>query len=387
MRIAFISAMHGLPWGGSEELWSQAAVQLKLAGHEVRASVMYWPQLSEKLDALTSCGIELETYRPPSYLVGPGRDVWNRVSRSYRGSFARLKRFQPDLVVISQGHNAGGFDWAKICRDAAIPYVIIVQCNGEQWWFDDRALSQAVASYTGAQKVFCVSRRNLDLLRLQLGEPVLNGEVIWNPYNVSSEPAPAWPAENGKWRLACVGRIDVAAKGQDVLLQTLALQEWRSRPIEVNLFGSGPHELGLQRDAAMLNLNQVHFRGYVNDIRAIWQQNHILVMPSRYEGLPLALVEAMWCARPAIVTDVGGNAELCIDDETGFVAAAPTVSSFSGALQRAWDRREDWLHLGRAARARVENLIPRDAVAVFCEKLKVCATAESLLAQSKSVLS
>lgn len=367
--------MHTRPWGGSEELWSQAATQLKRAGHDVQASVVYWPRLSDKVTALTQHGIRLETH--PSYHVGRARRIWNKLSLSSRRSYGRLKRFNPDLVIISQGHNSGGFDWAKICREAAIPYVIIVHCNCGLWWFQEQVVGEAVASYTAARRIFCVSRSNLDLLCLQVGEPLLNGEVVWNPYKVSPERAPAWPDESGGWRLACVARMDLAAKGQDLLLQTLARPEWRDRAVELNFFGAGPDELALRRLAGMLQLNNVHFRGQVNDIRAIWEQNHLLVLPSRYEGLPLALVEAMWCGRPAVVTDVGGNAELCVDDETGFVAPAATLSSFTHALQRAWERRKEWLHLGQAARARVENQIPKDPVALFCERLKACAGARS----------
>ena len=374
MRFAFISTMDGWPWGGSEELWSQAAIQLKRAGHDVQASVEYWPQLSDKVTVLAKHGIGLETHF--SYQVGRCRLVWNKVSLSERRSYGRLKRFNPDLVIISQGTNAGGFDWAKVCREAAIPYVIIVQCNSELWWFREQ-FSEAVASYAAARRVFCVSRNNLELLRLQVGEPLLNGEVVCNPYNVSPERIPAWPDESGGWRLACVARIDLAAKGQDLLLQILARPEWRDRPVELNFFGTGPHELALRRMAGMLQVNNVHFRGHVNDIRAIWEQNHLLVLPSRYEGLPLTLVEAMWCGRPAVVTDVGGNAELCVDNETGFVAPATTVSSFAHALQRAWERRKEWPRLGQAARVRVENQIPKDPVALFCERLKACAAAKS----------
>jgi glycosyltransferase involved in cell wall biosynthesis len=84
----------------------------------------------------------------------------------------------------------------------------------------------------------------------------------------------------------------------------------------------------------------------------------------------------MWCGRPAVVTDVGGNAELCLDDETGFVAPAATLSSFTHTLERAWERRKEWLRLGHAARARAENKIPKDPVALFCERLKACAVAK-----------
>ena len=115
----------------------------------------------------------------------------------------------------------------------------------------------------------------------------------------------------------------------------------------------------------------------MNDVRAIWEQNHLVLQPSRYEGVPLSLVEAMWYGRPAVVTDVGRTAELCVDNETGFIAPAATVSSFCDALERAWDRREDWLRIGQAARARAEKEIPKDPVGEFCERLKVCAAASS----------
>jgi glycosyltransferase involved in cell wall biosynthesis len=217
-----------------------------------------------------------------------------------------------------------------------------------------------------------VSASNLDLLRQQLGEPLKNAEVVRNPYNTSTASPPPWPDEREGWRLASVARIEIAAKGQDLLLQTLARPEWRDRPVELNLYGSGPDDSALRRMAGMLQLKNVKFHGHVTDIRAIWAQNHLLVLPSRFEGLPLVLVESMWCGRPAVVTDVGGNAELCVDGETGFVAPAATPSIFASALQRAWDRRLEWQRMGQNARIRVEELIPKDPVALFCERLKSC---------------
>jgi glycosyltransferase involved in cell wall biosynthesis len=375
MRFAFVSTMADWPWGGSEELWSQTAVRLKRAGHDVQASVAYRPRLSDKITLLARQGIRLEIY--PSYRVGMARRIWNKLTLRYRRSYGRLKRFKPDLVIISQGHNSGGLNWAKICREASIPYVLIVHCNSEHWWFEDREVEEAAASYKSAQKVFCVSRSNLNLLRMQLGDPMQNGEIVWNPYKVSAESIPAWPVENGRWRLACVARLDPAAKGQELLLQVLARPEWRARPIELNVFGEGPHEFALRRLAGMLQLNDVHFHGQVSDIKAIWEQNHLLVLPSRYEGLPLVLVEAMWCGRPAVVTDVAGNTEVCVDNETGFVAPAPTVALLADTLQRAWDRRGDWQRMGQAARARAESQIPRDPIAVFADRLRSCVDTTS----------
>lgn len=371
MKFAFVSTMCGYPWGGSEELWSQTASRLKQDGHDIQATVSFHPQLSHKVTALAEQGIKVAIYprHPHTYISR----IVNKLALRRRRIYRRLKRFNPELAVISQGHNAGGFEWAKACVEASIPYVFIVQSNSEHMWFHDSEIEEAVALYKGAQKVFCVSRSNLDLLRLQLGEPLENGEVVWNPYNVRPESITAWPEKNGRWKLACVARLETQAKAQELLLQVLARPEWRDRPIELNFFGKGPHEHTLQRLARMLQLEHVNFCGHVANIQQVWEHNHLLVLPSRYEGLPLALVESMWCGRPAVVTEVAGNTEVCIDNETGFVVPAPTVPLLSDTLQRAWDRREDWQSMGQAARARAECMIPKDPIALFTEKLKSCA--------------
>jgi glycosyltransferase involved in cell wall biosynthesis len=369
MKFAFISTMDGSPWGGSEELWVQVAAQLNHDAHDVQASVHYWPQLSPRITALAEQGIQIETHCEQQMQPPPARRFWKNFSRGGYSSFDWLKRFSPDLAVISQGYNAGGFAWAKACRESAIPYVLLVHCNSELWWFRDQ-LEDAVAAYTGARKVFCVSHKNLQLLRVQLGEPLPNAEVVWSPCNVSPGPPPAWPDEAAGLRLACVARLDVIAKGQDLLIQALARPEWRARPVELNLYGTGMDEAMLRRMADLLQVKSVHFRGHVSDVRAIWAQNHLMVLPSRSEGLPLTLIEAMWCARPSVVTDIGGSAELCVDNETGFVAPAPTVDLFAAALQRAWDRRADLRRIGQAARAHVEQRIPKNPARVFAEQLQ-----------------
>ena len=52
MRFMLSARWQGWSWGGSEELWSQAATQLKMAGHDVQASVVYWPRQSDKVAVL-----------------------------------------------------------------------------------------------------------------------------------------------------------------------------------------------------------------------------------------------------------------------------------------------------------------------------------------------
>ena len=373
MRFTFISTMSGAPWGGSEELWSQTALRLHQEGHEVSASVAWWPQLSPKVAALADRGIEVFVRQSESSRLSAR--LWRRVKRQFqqleKPEFKWLRGQQPGLVVISHGGNGGDYGWMNFCREAGLAYVSIVHCNTEGWWPKDEEGAEMDKSFRAAKKVFCVSRHNLELLERQIGESLPNAEVAWNPYNVLPEQPPVWPPENGVWKLACVARLEPAAKGQDLLLTILSQPKWRERPVEMNFYGTGPCEQSLKKLANHLQAKNVHFRGHVADVRNIWAENHLLVLPSRYEGLPLALVEAMYCGRPAVVTDIGGNAEMCVDGETGFVAAAPAVVLLEQTLERAWSQRDNWQSMGKLARARVEQLVPKDPVEDFCKKLAV----------------
>ena len=77
MLFAFISRMEGSPWGGSEELWSQAAARLRAMGHGVLASVVGWEGVRPpKLKELEDMGIEV-SYRFPAKTP----PIWQRVLR------------------------------------------------------------------------------------------------------------------------------------------------------------------------------------------------------------------------------------------------------------------------------------------------------------------
>ena len=115
----------------------------------------------------------------------------------------------------------------------------------------------------------------------------------------------------------------------------------------------GDNRGSLERLAQRLGLaDRVVFEGHVAGVEKIWSLNHVLVMPSRIEGLPLAIIEAMLCGRPVVATDVAG-AEV-VDGVTGFLAEAATVGSVGNALERFWPARRLG-KLGRQPRRRYAN--------------------------------
>jgi len=98
-------------------------------------------------------------------------------------------------------------------------------------------------------------------------------------------------------------------------------------------------------------------------------RGEVLVLPSRTEGLPLALIEAMMCGRFGIVTNEGGTSEVVEEGRTGFIANAAKVDELDHAMERAWAVRKEWESIGKAAGRAVRTMVPLDPVASFTAKL------------------
>lgn len=359
MRFAFISTMDGAPWGGSEELWYQAAMHLRVAGHDVLACVTHWPEVPVPIAHLVRRGA-IVVARPRTRSGAAGiASAWKRIAE-----------FRPDIVCISQGAAMCGVDWMLSCLEATIPYAVICQANFEYWWPDDERADRLRKAFGGCLHAGFVSHRNRRLFETQIGEPLPTAAVVRNPFLVPYEVSTDWPEVAAPIRLACVGRLEPKAKGQDLIIEVMAAEKWRSRGLQVCFFGSGPCAGNLRRLVALHGLEaSLSFAGHVGDVTSIWRTHHALLLPSRYEGLPLSLVEAMLCGRIGIVTDVGGDTEILEDGVTGFVAAAPTAGCLDTALERAWTRKNEWREMGRAAARAIREHVPPDPAGVYAQTL------------------
>jgi len=257
------------------------------------------------------------------------------------------------------------------CIGAGVPYVWVCQANSETWALNDALVERLRVAYGGARNCCFVSNANHRLLEIQIGDSIRNARVVRNPFNVGYDTEMEWPDEGPPWRLAYVGRVEPAVKGQDLLLQALTREKWRGRELIVDIHGSGAMEQSTRRLVTRLGLNdKVRFMGFSESVEEIWRSNHALVLTSRLEGLPLAVIEAMLCGRPVIVTDVGGNREVVDDNETGFVAPSAVVDAVDEVLERAWNARYNWKRMGAEAARRIRERVPSDPIGAFAEILR-----------------
>lgn len=132
-----------------------------------------------------------------------------------------------------------------------------------------------------------------------------------------------------------------------------ALRRMRASPLALHLFGDGPQRAALEAQAAELpSWVRPVFHGFRFDLAAVLPGLDAVVLPSRNEGMPLALIEAMAAGCAVVATAVGGVPDLVDDGEDGLLARPEDPSALAAALERALGDAALRESLGCAARER-----------------------------------
>ncbi len=168
-------------------------------------------------------------------------------------------------------------------------------------------------------------------------------------------PDPARPERD----IICVARMDYA-KGVDVLLHAWGRMlceptEWRAhlKP-RLRLVGEGVCGAQMERIVAGLGIqDSVEFLGSRADVVDLLQQSWGFVMPSRWEGMPNALLEAMACGLPCVATRVSGSEDIIADGVNGLLVEPEHPAEMAQALRRILEDAELAQRLGWEGRATV----------------------------------
>lgn len=161
-----------------------------------------------------------------------------------------------------------------------------------------------------------------------------------------SDPVPRTARPDGPLRCVTVGRMH-EQKGFDVLLDALA----RLPDVEVCLVGDGVERGSLEAQARELGIaDRVEFAGWLDDPSPQLGRADLFLLPSRYEGLPLSIIEAMFAELPVIASDVGSVRELVAEGKTGLLVRSGDPGELADAVRRLGADPERRRALGVAGR-------------------------------------
>ena len=165
--------------------------------------------------------------------------------------------------------------------------------------------------------------------------------------------------------IGSIGRLD-RQKGYDVLLHALALLP---DPALV-LVGDGPERRSLEDVARRLGLDdRVSFAGWHGEPRRHLTTFDVFVLPSRFEGFPLAVVEAMLARLPVVASAVGSVPEAVREGKTGLLVPPEEPAALAVALQRLLAAPSLRLRLGDQGRALALDRFTSAAMARSFERL------------------
>jgi glycosyltransferase involved in cell wall biosynthesis len=248
-----------------------------------------------------------------------------------------VRRFHPDVVHSHMVHaNLLSRVTRLFCR---MPVLVCTAHNideGGRWRERMYRLTDRLADVTTN-----VSKAGVERYVRVGAAPA--GRIRWVPNGIDTSRFERSPAARIALRsvfdvadafvFLAVGRLE-RAKGFDVLLQALSLVRTQNDNWVVLIAGDGSQRVKLDAQASSLGLGSeiVRFLGVRNDVPDLMAAADALVLPSRWEGLPMVLLEAASAGLPVVATDVGGNAEVVVDEETGFLVPPDDAEALGRAM-------------------------------------------------------
>jgi glycosyltransferase involved in cell wall biosynthesis len=183
-------------------------------------------------------------------------------------------------------------------------------------------------------------------------------------------PELAWQRRldwRGAPRAVFVGRL-AAEKGLDLLVSAWPLVRARYPEARLTLIGDGPQRLALEEMVKTLGMTlgpgqAVDMPGTAPEPNELLRGADLFILPSREEGMSIALLEAMALGIPLVASSIAGNRRLVSDFKHGRLAPHDDPKALAGVIIDQWDNFDRAFHMSRAARSRVEQEFSIQAVA------------------------
>ncbi|MGD0158623.1 MAG: glycosyltransferase [Terracidiphilus sp.] len=347
--------------GGAEKQAMLLAMGLKRRGWRVSVVALSGTGGAAAME-LRDCGVEftsLEMRKGIADLRG-----WIRFHRW-------LMRERPAVLHAHLPHAAWFCRWSRLA--APVPVVIDTlhsSCTGKRGRHIGYALSRWLPDHvTAVSRATAEAHLDAGMASEERLSVLGNGIDVeaWRPDEQMRRDARCELGVTDEFLWIAVGRLE-AVKDYPTMLEALANAPQTARLV---VLGTGPMEAELKLLAARLGVERrVRFMGFEPHVERWMQAADGMVLSSRYEGLPMVLLEAGACGVPMVATDVSGTREVVADGVNGWLARAGDAGSLSGVMAKLMRMTRETRHaMGERARQRVIEQFSMDAVLDRWEKL------------------
>lgn len=381
MRVALVSSGSGSR-GGGEIYLTFLADGLAALGCEVTALVPDSPRMDELAGHLD---------RSARVLRIPFRATYDRRTRTIgacldraqiRALAARFAKLDADVLHINQQVAEDGLDLVQAASRSGLPWLSTIHVGrsasdlGARFGGLRDRLTAAVLTGAGGHHV-AVCRAARDQLAARLGRDtalhvVHNGVPVPDPGVLASARVRArneWGVREGETVVGGVGRIEAQ---KDPLALIDYLQPFADRGVCVVWIGDGTLRGEMERRASEVGVPLI-VDGWRSDAATRLAGFDIFAMPSRFEGLPLAALEALHAGLPVVASKADGMAEAVRHGETGFLCT--TAKDWTAAFGQLLQNRDLRTQLGAAARQDARTRFSSEAMAGATHALydEICA--------------
>ncbi len=338
--MKIVHVVYSLEMGGAETLVAQLCRLQKRQGHDV--SILVYSMLGSLGEKLVSEGMSVKVLG-----LGPMPLTMLKYLREFR-------RTRPDVVHC---HNpAPTLQAALPARLAGVRSILSTRHSLVDPPYDVSAektynrFARSCDWIVGICEATCVNLRETPGALRDRIVRVYNGVDPVVPVAVEARP------EKRGLTLLFVGRL-AAIKNLETLIRAAALASQRVAGLQLWIVGGGDERPKLEALVEELGMRAVvTFWGERLDVAGFFSAADLFCMSSTSEGLPMSLLQAMSVGVPAIVTDVGGMAEVVRFADAGKTAPVGDFEAMSGAIVRlATDEAERKRLAGNASKAYLEH--------------------------------
>lgn len=356
MRILLINSEYPPIGGGAGNASANLARELAALGHEIVVVTAHF-RGQPRLETHNGVTIHrIPALRRRQDRSGALEQLAFIVSASF-SIFRLVRQSKADAMLAFFGVPSGAAAW-MLKRFFRIPYIVSLRGGDVPGFrpYDFKTFHKLISPFLRViwhdASVVVANSRGLRDLALAFDSSIAI-PIIPNGVDVSQ-----YPASGRSWsppRILSVGRI-VHQKGLDLGLRALAgLKdldwEWR-------IAGDGPQVESLKSLASELGIaERVSFLGWQSreELAKWYHQSNLFLFPSRHEGMPNAVLEAMAGGLPVIATRIAGSEELVLDGETGLLVPTESVDELREALRTLLSDPNLRQRMGSASRRRVEQ--------------------------------